>query len=80
MTTRKFHKTIIQVEILSEDPIPDTMSLEEIAREAIDGDFSMKYTRTKETMLNGKAAAKALRTQDSDPGFFRLTDDGNDTD
>lgn len=80
MTDRKFYQTEIKVVVLSEEPIPDTMSLEEIAREAMDGDYSFRWVRKPPEVLNGKQAAKALVQQDSDPGFFRLTDDGEDED
>jgi len=79
MTKRKFYKTTIKAEVLSEEPIPDTMSLEDIARESIEGDYSFIYDRKKEQLLNGNEVAKALRKQSSDPGFFRLDDDGNDS-
>lgn len=78
MTDRKFHKTVIKFTVLSEDPIPDGMSLENIAHECFNGDWSMGYNSFKETQLNGKQAANALHKQGSDPSFFNLTDDGED--
>lgn len=78
MTARKFYKTPIVVTVLSEEPIPDTMSLEEISREAMEGDYSFEWIRGKEKVLNGKQAARALRKQASEPSFFRLTSAGDD--
>lgn len=78
MTQRKFYKTLITIEVLSEDPIPDDMNIAQIAFEASDGDYSMSDGMRIETVLTGKAAADALQEQGSDPGFFKLTDDGND--
>jgi len=78
MTERKFYKTIIKVEVLSEEPIPDTLSLEEIAREAVNGDYSFTYDRKHEQLLNGVETARELQKQGSDPSFFNLTDDGED--
>lgn len=79
MTDRMFYKTVITIEVLSEEPIPDGMSIENIANEAMEGSYSMRsLEEAKETLLNGKEAADALLEQGSNPSFFRLTDDGND--
>lgn len=77
MTTRKFHKTVVQVEILSEEPIEIT-DLNSIHYNITEGDWSgvVKVKSSKE--LTGKQAATALLNQGSDPGFFRLTTDGKD--
>ena len=78
MTDRKFYKTLITVEVLSEDPIPVGMTLEQIAHEAIHGDYSMNIIGNDEVELNGKQAADHLYDQGSDPVFFRIDGDGND--
>ena len=78
MTTRKFYKRTVTLEILSEEPIPPGMDIANVIFEAQNGDYSMREFGEKEVELNGKEAAEALRNQDSDPSFFRLTDDGND--
>lgn len=78
MTDRKFFKTEIKFTVLSEEPIPDGMSLENIANECINGNWSMGNHGCKETEINGKQAARALLNQGSDPGFFSLTNDGED--
>ena len=78
MTDRKFYKTEIKFTVLSEEPIPDGMELASIANECINGDWSMGDCSHKETEINGKQAARALVNQGSDPGFFRLTDKGED--
>lgn len=78
MTDRKFYQTEIKVVVLSEAPIPDTLSLEEIAQEAMDGDYSFRWVRKPEKKLNGKQAARALVQQGSDPGFFGLDKHGNE--
>lgn len=79
MTDRKFYKTEIKFTVLSEEPIPDGMELASIANECINGDWSMGNASHKETEINGKQAARALINQGSDPGFFRLTDNGEDS-
>lgn len=76
---RKFYKTIITLEILSEEQIPDDMTLDNIYAEAMDGGYSMRQVGTwKETELSGKQAVKALKKQGSDPGFFNLTNKGEE--
>jgi hypothetical protein len=45
-----------------------------------DGECSGDVGVLPETVLDGKDAADALIAQGSDPNFFRLTDDGEDTD
>ena len=77
---RTFYKTVMQIEILSKNPIPDTMSLKEIAHEATDGEYSMQYSSVSQDELTGKQAADELIKQGSSPGFFMLDDDGNDID
>lgn len=74
---RKFYKTILQIEVLSEDePIDDELSLKEIDYAITEGDCSgiVKIVETVE--LTPEQAAKALEAQGSDPEFFGLTEDG----
>jgi hypothetical protein len=80
MTTRKFYKTIFKLEVLSEDPIPEDADLRNILKECTDGGYSGDVKRDKQFMLNGRMAARALENQHSDPGFFRLTKEGEDAD
>jgi len=78
---RKFFKTVIQIEILSEDaPVPDDMELADIAHEIVDGDWSGARTAVETKELTGAEAAKALIDQGSDPAFFNLSDSGEDID
>jgi hypothetical protein len=78
MTDRKFYKTVISIEVLSEEPIPEGMELGTIVNQAIEGDYSMRPLQHRETEINGKQAAKALQLQGSDPEFFSLTEKGED--
>ena len=77
MTDRKFYKTVLQVEVLSEAPYQPE-SLAQVHHDITEGDCSGKWqvVRTKE--LNGQQAARALTGQASDPGFFSLTRAGED--
>jgi hypothetical protein len=83
MTNRKFFKTTFTVDVLSEEPIPDWMTLQQVLDEADCGGYvagvstSEADTRV-EKGLNGKEAADALHGLGSQPGFFQLDDEGND--
>lgn len=76
---RKFYKTIFQFEVLSEEPIEDPVTLEQIHSETQEGRWSGRFLETAQKVLTGKQAAKALIAQGSDPEFLRLTEDGKDT-
>ena len=90
MTQRKFHRTIIQVEVLSEDPLDRLIDSEDpncksTKLNAVDyliteGGCSGQVKTLREQELNGKQSARALLNQGSDPGFFRLDHHGNDID
>ena len=76
---RKFYKAVFQIEVLSEEPIPD-MSSEDIAYQTRDGHMSGHFLETTRTTMTGKQLAEALGNQGSSPEFFRLDEDGNDID
>ena len=76
------YRTQITLEILSEEPIPETMPIADILWECNEG----KYVAdpNKETLtpqkLSGKEMADALIEAGSDPGFFMLDDEGDPVD
>lgn len=86
MSQRKFYKTIINVTVLSEEPIEASSvggvgggcALSEIAYNITEGDMSGVLEIGETTTLNGKEAADALIEQSSDPEFFQLDANGND--
>jgi hypothetical protein len=78
MTKREFHKTVIQVEVLSEEPVGET-SLEPVHQQITEGDWSGTVSTVSTETLDGKQAAEALLNQGSDPSFFRITKNGQDT-
>jgi len=78
MTNRKFYKTRITLEILSEDPIPEGMDVPDIMTEATEGEYSAQVLPMETDIIDGKQAADALLEQGSDCGFFSLTEDGED--
>lgn len=74
----KYYKTTFMVEVLSEGkPFPDAASLHNIAYAIEEGDCSGVTKMVSQKELTGKQAAKALKAQGSDPGFFDLDEDGN---
>jgi hypothetical protein len=79
MTNRKFYKTVAVLEFLSEEPIEPGTDWETIIYRARNGEISMRELKEEKTVLNGKEAAKALILQGSNPGLFRLTDNGEDS-
>lgn len=79
MTERKFYKTLVTVEVLSEEPLT-VLSLEQLHYMITDGPCSGHIKEPVQTVLNGKEAADALAEQASDPSFFRLTEAGEDVD
>lgn len=75
---RKFYKTTIMVEVLSEDPY-DFNNLSDVYRDITTGACSGQVRVTGREDFQGPRAAKELRKQESDPAFFRLDENGNDT-
>ncbi len=74
---RTFHRTVLKVEILSEDPY-NFEDLAQVDRDITTGDCSGKTTIESSEKMDGKRCAEGLAAQGSDPGFFGLTDDGED--
>jgi archaellum component FlaG (FlaF/FlaG flagellin family) len=77
MTTRKFYKTVITIEVLSEE-VYAFDSLEQTAYDIQDGGCSGKIEVVKSEELNGENVVKALNNQGSASEFFMLDEDGND--
>ena len=79
---RKFYKTRIVVEVLSEYPLANEISsprcLADLKHAVTDGDCSGDITKVEEEILTPLQAAQALLSQGSDPSFFQLTENGED--
>ena len=78
---RKFYKTVIQVIVLSEDPLEfdeDNSVLGQLDYQVTEGDCSGQVKLMESVAVTGPAMAQLLREQNSDPSFFNLTDDGED--
>ncbi len=77
MTKRQFHKSVIEVVVLSEEPLSqDDLTLGEIAYAIQEGDCVGVWEIKAAYVLNGKQVAAGLLDLASDPGFFRLNEDG----
>ena len=72
---KKFYKSTITVTILSKEPLPNDMSLADIAYSFSDGDNGGDWGLTKVEELDDKQAAAELIAIGSSPGFFGLTDE-----
>ncbi len=75
---RKFHKTTIVLEVLSEDEGVEDMGLGEIAEAISTGDCVGRHKVQSVKALGGKAVVRALYDFGSDPGFFQLDENGKD--
>jgi len=76
MSSNNFYRTVLTVEVLSEEPIDDGLSLADIAREGAEGSFSLVVTTQATEAVSGVTMAQLLAAQGSDPGFFMLDDAG----
>ena len=76
---KKIYRTIIQYEILSDEPYHDE-NLDEIVFECYEGSWSGNLGKTKvlNQELRGKKAIKFIKEQGSDPAFFGMDDQGNE--
>ena len=79
MTNRKFYKTMIIVEVLSEERYSPE-SIEGIARDITEGDCVGDWDAETSEEVDGRRMADLLREVGSEPGFFQLDDEGNDID
>jgi len=79
MTNRFFFKTVIQVEVLSENPFEFT-SLKDLACLFTEGICAGDVQVGETEELTALEAVEALKKLSYDPGFFHLTTDGEDAD
>lgn len=77
MSDRKFHKYTFQVTVLTDEPLPEHLDLQDICERADSLPLVMDYTSEVAT-LTPKQMADALHEARSEPGFFELDDDGNE--
>lgn len=75
--TRKYFLTTYTIKVLSEDRHVEDFSPAEVA-EVIDTGDCVGVTETSSELIDGKRAAELLTEFGSEPGFFRLDDEGNE--
>lgn len=75
---KKLFRKVIQVEILSEEELPEGMTLEQIQYEINEGDCSGQIITKKQEVVTGRKAAKMVMAQGSDPTFFQMNEFGNE--
>jgi len=74
---RKFYRTIVTVEVLSEEPL-DNMGLDALHYAITDGDCVGRTHFGDPQEVEASDAADRLYEMGSEPNFFRLDDKGND--
>lgn len=74
---RHFYRTVIEVEVLSEDPV-DFGDLAGIHAAITEGGCSGQWKVLKTGNVGARTMARLLKKQGSDPSFFRLTEKGED--
>ena len=76
---RKFYRTLITLEILSEyEPVPEDLSLQSLGQEIDYGDWSGIVKQHNYEELTPQQMATYTIEQGSDPEFFALDAKGND--
>ena len=76
---RKFYRTIVRVEVLSEEPY-NPPCLEQVAFDITDGNCSGEFKWGESEEISPKKMVKLLQKQGTALSFFRLTDKGEDDD
>jgi hypothetical protein len=78
---KKYYKSVIQIEILSDEPYEDGKSLDDIKYDINEGHCSGILSMVEHNQeLNGFEMARALESQGSDPEFFGIDQNGEDLD
>lgn len=80
VSSRTFYRSLVTIEVISDVKGLSELSLEDLNFEITDGGSSGMVLKRVETEIDGANAAKRLLAQGSDPGFFQLTETGQDDD
>jgi hypothetical protein len=75
---KKYHRATYTFVMLSEDPIPDGLSLGDIEYMCDHGPNVGFFDDTKNEALDGKQMAAALDEAGSEPSFFSLDENGEE--
>ena len=80
LSKRKFYRTLVQIEILSETPYPSTTDLEKIQDDITNGaQVGEVSVVTDSEVMDVKTCVERLFAIGSDPEFFSLNKHGHDT-
>lgn len=80
---RRFYRTVVSVEILSEEPYLEPSEADDLATISYDigmGDCSGRVVWGESQEVDGPTMARLLQEQASDPEFFGLDENGEDLD
>lgn len=66
------YRTKITLQILSEEPLPEEMSLDGVLHEAYNGDFVLAADWAPPEKLTDEEMAEALVAAGSEPAFFQI--------
>jgi hypothetical protein len=76
---KTLYRSVISFEVISEEPIPDGMTLGDIQDECDEGSYSGAHEyKVQNQPVIGKRAVKLVVAQGSDPEFFQMDSNGND--
>ena len=78
IVSKKFYKTIVSFEVLSDEPLP--RNLKHILYECEFGTMSRSDIDLEQTELTPKAFVNRCYAQGTDPTFFGLTGEGEELD
>jgi len=77
MKKKVLYKSVFQIEVLSEEPIPDDMDIDEIQEECNTGSYSGVHDwKVKNKPVVGKRAVNLVVNHGSDPEFFQMDSRG----
>lgn len=74
---RKFYKQIIEIQVLSEE-YHDFDNLADLHHQITEGEWVGTWDVESVDAIDGRTAAELLTAFGSEPGFFQLTDEGED--
>lgn len=78
MTQRKFYETVFTVRVLSEEPLPADLTLDQLAYGSDEGYYVPHMAKTYNYKLDGQECANLLIEFSAVPGYFRLDNCGDD--
>lgn len=75
--SRKFHRYVFHVEVLSEEPLGPPDSLEHLYG-MLQEDCTERFLTTEHEEIDGPTMARLVIEHENDPEWFDLDDEGND--